>query len=239
MNVTCFIIAVSFEQVTLFYPAIWQKWWKQVNSPSTWTNVVPAFSPCDIVLRSLGLQLNQSVEQKYHRSGIEKVCTRQPQHFLEQAVHMCTWWGAERSVRGEMNHILTRPVLEHRDCRAAYLRCTNFNLKFILFYVHLVFWFNRDVKFRQNWGRKKHMGSFRDQPNRLQHPCDLNIHPRPTIFLHIEPVFDSSSVRLHTDFVWSFRCFRVQGVRKLQEFTFSRLVQPLCNPVPINILLMK
>lgn len=60
---------------------------------------------------------------------------------------------------------------------------------------------------------------------------------RPTIFLHLEPVPCLFSIRLHPDLVRPFSSFGVQFVGELQDFTFSCLVEPLCDPDTVGILL--
>lgn len=60
---------------------------------------------------------------------------------------------------------------------------------------------------------------------------------KQTIFLHFEPVLSFYSISLQSDPVRSFRGFWIQFVGKLQDFIFSCLIQPLCDPDIVGILL--
>ena len=73
------------------------------------------------------------------------------------------------------------------------------------------------------------------------HWCNITEHERetqPTILFYLEVVVDFLFTNPHYNGIGSYRCFRVQGVRKLQNVATGCSVDPLSNPVVINILLV-
>lgn len=71
--------------------------------------------------------------------------------------------------------------------------------------------------------------------------CNITEHERetqPTILFYLEVVVDFLSTNPHYNGIGSYRGFRVQGVRKLQNVATGCSVDPLSNPVVINVLLV-